>query len=213
MINVMEEIWKDIVIKKNGVVYDYEGLYEVSNMGRVRNVKTGRMLKLLENGKCYLFVRLCKNSNVEMFYVHRLVATMFIPNDDPIWKTEVNHKDFDRLNNIVTNLEWTSHQENVQHSYTANKDRAQEHKHKLSKLRKGKYTGAESFKAKKVVCLETGQIFGSIRDAEQWCGKIGVSNCCRGKSKTSGGYHWMYLDDYRRKLRMESDINNSRLVA
>ena len=96
-----EEIWKDIVIERNGIVYDYTGLYQVSNLGRVRSLDrincngrriNGRILKLQDeqdkNG--YVWIVLSKDGTAKKFSVHRLVATAFIPNPDnlPI----VNHK-------------------------------------------------------------------------------------------------------------------------
>ena len=47
-----------------------------------------------------------------------------------------------------------------------------------------------------MICLETKQVFGCIRDAEKWCGKKGVDKSCKGKAKTAGGYHWMYYEDW-----------------
>lgn len=100
----MEEIWKDIIIEKNGVVYDYSGLYEVSNYGRVKNSRTGKILKPVINNKGYLFVGLHKDGKDKKFLVHRLVATMFIPNPDNL--PAVNHISEVRSENTVDNLEW-----------------------------------------------------------------------------------------------------------
>ena len=211
MINAMEEIWKPIVIEKDCVVYNYEGLYEVSSMGRVRSLDRvdslgreakGKVLKLGINNKGYLFVGLCKNGKVKTFQVHRLVATMFIPNPDNL--PVVNHKNETKTDNRAENLEWCTNKYNA--NYGTRNERA-------SEAMKGKYTGDKHPIARKVICLETKQVFGCTKDAEKWCGKTGVSNCCRGKSKTCGGYHWQFLDDYRREKRLQSDVRNSRLVA
>lgn len=115
----MNEQWRDIA--------GYEGLYQVSNIGRVRSldhvVKTKRgkdMLvkgkdKSLLNRKGYMFVLLRNRRVQQMCAVHRLVATAFIPNLDN--KPEVNHIDANKSNNCVNNLEWVTGEENMRHAY------------------------------------------------------------------------------------------------
>ena len=108
----IQEIWKPI---KN-----YEGLYEVSNLGRVKRLqgyqsKSDRIILPLNNGKSYLGVSLCKNSNVKRFYIHRLVLIAFVSN--PENKPHANHKDGNRINNELSNLEWVSVSENHHHRY------------------------------------------------------------------------------------------------
>ena len=115
----MSEIWKDIK--------DYEGLYQVSNLGRVKsldrvtisitNIKfrfKGQILKG-DNDRKYLRYRLCKNNKTKVFSGHRLVAIMFI--DNPNKKPCVNHIDGNPSNNKINNLEWCSYSENEKHSY------------------------------------------------------------------------------------------------
>ena len=109
--NLEGEIWCEIK--------DFEGLYQVSNMGRVKSLKRevlGKMNstriifeKLLsdrDNGKGYRVLELYKDSKRYFKKVHRLVAEAFIPN--PENKPEVNHIDTDKTNNCVTNLEWVT---------------------------------------------------------------------------------------------------------
>ena len=113
-INYLFEVWKD--------VKGYEGLYQVSNFGRVKRVggvvKHGtsktltvveRILKVNVNGKGqeHLMVHLSKGGKVKKAYVHRLVAEAYIPNPDNL--PEVNHKDENPMNNKVDNLEWCTH--------------------------------------------------------------------------------------------------------
>ena len=68
----MEEIWKDIIIEKNGVIYDYTGLYEVSNLGMVKNSKTGRILKPRKSNRGYLYVDLSKDGKQERFSIFKI---------------------------------------------------------------------------------------------------------------------------------------------
>jgi hypothetical protein len=92
--------------------------YEVSTLGKVRNSNTGRVLKLTCKGG-YLFTGLSKNSDSKTLTVHRLVALAFI--DNPENKPQVNHKDKNRANNIVSNLEWsTALENNIHRSINAN---------------------------------------------------------------------------------------------
>ena len=95
MSNMIED-WKDIP--------GYEGFYVVSNNGRVMNVRSGRVLKVFNNYLGYKIVSLCRSGKQKTFSVHRLVAEVFINNPDNLM--EVNHKDEDKTNNNVDNLEW-----------------------------------------------------------------------------------------------------------
>ncbi|ALO80891.1 NUMOD4 domain-containing protein [Enterococcus faecalis] len=99
------EKWKDIV--------EYEGLYQVSNLGNVYSFKTNKYLK--PSGDKYLHVILSKNNRTKTVRIHRLVAEAFIPNQDN--KPQVNHIDGDRYNNNVKNLEWLTCKENIVHAY------------------------------------------------------------------------------------------------
>ena len=126
----MVEEWKDIIIEKNGVVYDYTGLYEVSNLGRVRNSRTERILKPTIYNNGYQNVGLYKNGKDKKFLVHRLVATMFIPNPDSL--PQVNHRDENPSNNVWANLEWCDAKYNV--NYGTGRERAGK---KISKKLKG----------------------------------------------------------------------------
>lgn len=103
----MTEIWKDIV--------GYEGLYQVSNLGNVKRLKgyKGRgkgyiveehLIQPSINSRGYQNVVLCKNGKTKTFSMHRLVAIAFLDNSDNL--PQVNHKDENKLNNCVDNLEW-----------------------------------------------------------------------------------------------------------
>ena len=206
----MEEQWKDIIIEKNGIIYDYTGLYQVSNLGRVRSCDRvdalgrevkGKVLKCNQTKTGYLRIVLSKNGEAKLFLIHRLVAHMFIPNPNnhPI----INHRDENPENNRAENLEWCTQKYNI--NYGTRNERAGK---KISESKKRD----KHPMARKVICLETKQIFGCTKDASEWC-HGNVSMCCRGKNKSAGGYHWQFLDDYRREQRKQSDIKNSQLVA
>ena len=89
----------------------YEGLYEVSNKGNVRNVRRNTLLRLTKTNYGYIRIGLCKNRIKTSLSVHRLVAETFIPNPDNL--PMINHKDEDKTNNRVENLEWCDAKYNI----------------------------------------------------------------------------------------------------
>lgn len=103
-----KEIWKNIK--------GYYGQYQISNWGRVRSQKYGnfRIRKPFIAGKGYLSIDLCKKCKYKKFYLHRLVAIYFIPN--PLNLPEVNHKDGNKKNNHISNLNWTDGVGNMKHA-------------------------------------------------------------------------------------------------
>ena len=181
----MEEIWKDI---KN-----FEGLYQVSNLGRVKSLdrkikckhnyylKKGKILKGIKKRHNYLWVSLNKKS----YSIHRLVANAFIPNLEN--KPLINHKDGNQQNNNVNNLEWCTQSENMKHAYLCG----------LQKRRLGK----ENKCSKKVIQYDFNgnkiKNWDCINDVEREIGikDICISRCCRGLQKTAGGYIWKYGDE------------------
>lgn len=103
----MNEEWKDIK--------GYEGLYQVSNFGRVKSFQTGSdyILNQVKDWDGYMQLQLYKNNKPTTCKIHRLVANAFIPN--PENKPQVNHIDEDKTNNMVSNLEWATAKENCNH--------------------------------------------------------------------------------------------------
>ena len=102
----MNIIWKDIK--------GYEGLYAVSNTGLVKGKKYNRVLKP-EINKGYARISLSKGGKASKQFIHRLVASHFIPNPDN--KPQVNHINGDKLTNTAINLEWVTCSENHKHAY------------------------------------------------------------------------------------------------
>lgn len=174
----MIERWKDVA--------GYEGLYQVSCLGRVRSLDTidslgrkhvGVILKDADNGNGYRVVCLHKQGTRRTRTVHSMVAIAFVNNPNAF--TEVNHLDGDKRNNRSDNLEFCNRRSNMIHA-----------------VKTGLHT---KFGQKQVMCVETGVVFDSTKAAEIWAGiKSGngrISSCCKHRrgAKTCGGYHWRYV--------------------
>lgn len=177
----MKEIWKDV---KN-----YEGLYQVSNLGNIKSSKRegsagGFIKSLLTNG--YYSVNLWKSGKAKMKRIHRLVCEAFIENTDN--KPQINHINGNKLNNRIDNLEWATQSENMKHAYKIG----------LTKSpmigRVGKLNG----KSKAINQYNLSgcfiKIYESIEIAakETNCSVSGISLCANGKLKKSGGFIWKF---------------------
>lgn len=179
---MVEEIWKDIP--------GYEGIYQVSNLGNVKSlqmyatggyIRRDKLLKPCNNGNGYFSVFLRKNGKKHAKYIHRLVGEAFI--DNPNKFRCINHKDENKSNNRVENLEWCTHKYNNNYG---------SHREKLSKSKRIKVNQYDldgnfikTWDGVRIAMLST---------------KIGhISACCKGHYKTAGGYIWRYYEtDYRR---------------
>lgn len=179
----MEEIWKDIE--------GYEGKYQVSNLGNVRslgyrNSKIVRNLQPKLNAN-YLFVHLRKQGVSKFPMVHRLVAKAFIPN--PNNYPEVNHKDEDKHNNCVNNLEWCTRTHNI--TYGTIVGRIKETKKKLHR-RCAEREVAQYDKLGNLISIYPSIIYASkVLGISPSC----IGGCCRGTSKTYKGFIWKYGRD------------------
>ena len=186
----MEEIWRDIP--------QYEGMYQVSSKGRVRSLDRtlltangehkmkGRVLSPNVNNSGYYYVTLSKDRRHWCAKVHRLVATAFIPNPDNL--PEVNHRDGNKLNCCIENLEWCNHSDNHKHSFRMG----------LSKV-----GVAQKAKRKSVLQIDavTGEVvreWDSIADANRhFYGNprnTSIYRCIHGEYKTASGWKWRYRE-------------------
>ena len=106
----MTEVVKDIK--------GFEGRYTISNLGIVRSLLTGKIMKpyVTKFGYARVNLRIAHSRDYKSYFVHRLVASAFLENKDNL--AEVNHKDCNRLNNKVDNLEWMSKEDNIRYSFT-----------------------------------------------------------------------------------------------
>lgn len=184
-----KEIWKSIP--------GWEGLYVVSNLARVKrlpytkgkgkHVYSETILKPYKNNSGYYMVALFTNNKRKNMLLHRAVAMAFIPNPNNL--PFVNHKDSNRLNCIVENLEWCNRSYNTKYSYDNNNRRA------MMNWRKG----ASNANAKPIIQLSKEskfiKRFGCIMDAERETGILNSSivSCLKGHQKTAGGYKWEYV--------------------
>lgn len=164
----MEEIWRTI--------HGYGGQYQVSDQGRVRSLKFGkeRILKPIRHLSGYLNVSLCKNREHKMYKVHRLVAQAFIPNPDNL--PQVNHKDENKENNSVQNLEWCDAKYNINYG-----TRNQRYSKPVLQ-----YTKSGAFVKEWKSAMDVQRNLGYHQQH--------ISHCCNGKRKSANGFVWKFKD-------------------
>jgi DNA-directed RNA polymerase subunit H (RpoH/RPB5) len=185
----MEELWEEL----NG----FKGKYSISNKGRIRNNETSNVLKPYDN-KGYLRINLYNEGKIERKLIHRLVAKYFLVNRDG--KEQVNHKDLDKRNNSVDNLEWISDSDNVEHAINNIEGREEYLKEKMAEIGKEYYKiGVEA--SKKAVAKLDGdnniiEIYESARSADRKTDASyrGISKACNGNIKTHKGFKWKFID-------------------
>ena len=156
-------------------IKNYETRYLISNKGRVYSIIKSIILKpKIERN--YYRVQLFNGKMYKHFFIHRLVATNFIPNRNNF--LEVNHKDENKLHNCVDNLEWCTKKYNINYGTAI-------------------YRSANN-RGKKIIQLDKNNNFinsyNSLMDAERITGisNGNINACCKGKRKTAGGYIWKY---------------------
>ena len=184
------ENWKDIK--------GYEGFYQVSNLGRVRSLErdiycsNGAVHHLKEkilapflDKDGYQTVSLYLNGKDKTIFVHRLVAEAFIPN--PENKSQINHKNEVKNNNVVENLEWCTASYNINYGTRTERSVQNRRSYKL-----GNHP-----RAKVVFCVELNKKFDCITSAQEELGidQSAIVKVCKGRQKTAGGFHWKYAND------------------
>ena len=165
----MMEIWRDIE--------GYKGLYQVSNKGRVKSLYKGseRILRPGIESSGYYNIILCNDSVRKTFRLHRLVAEAFIPN--PYNKPQVNHKDENKKNNCVENLEWCDRVYNI--NYGTRNERISR---KILQ-----YSRSGEFIREWPSALEVERILGIANSH--------IIACCKDKRKSAGGFIWKYKEE------------------
>lgn len=179
----MEE-WKDIK--------GYEGLYQLSNYGRVKSLLKEIIMK--PQLRCnYYRVRLIKEGVGKNHSVNRLVADAFIDNPDS--KPEVGHYDCDTHNNKVNNLYWCTHKENLNNPITLKRYSKHSKGHKkteetIEKIKKSLYKSILQFDLKGNLIAK----YDSAKEASKITNSnyVSICQCCTGRNKTANGYIWKY---------------------
>lgn len=193
MLALPYEVWRD--------VKDYEGLYQVSNLGRVKSLEryvkhyTGsdkllseRILKQPITNTGYCIVGLCKNGIPAKIKTHRLIAQAFISN--PENKPYIDHINTIKTDNRVENLRWVTHKENMNNTLT------KKH-HKENNPFKDKY-GKDNLRARAVLQYDlNGKFIKEWECAMQVQRELGIlhnniTKVCKGERKTAGGFIWKY---------------------
>ena len=191
----MEEIWKDIP--------GYEGVYQVSNLGQVKSLQMWssvqrrycqreKIMKQYQSTTGYFQINLKTEGTRKLGLVHRLVAQAFIPNPDN--KPQVNHKDGNKRNNSVSNLEWVTNAENMDHA-------------RANGLHEGHQRFCNS-KKKRIIAIhiESGEeiVFDSILSAGKAIGTTHIPQVLQGLRYEAKGYTFRYA----KEVMPDADIDN-----
>ena len=162
----------------------FNNQYQINTEGQIENSKDKILSQSISNSG-YDRVHLCKDGKAKWYAVHKLVAQTFIPN--PLHLPEVNHKDENKLNNNVDNLEWCNSKYNT--NYGARNKRISETKTN------------NTYNTKQVLCVETGVIYPSIMEAQRQTEifNTAIGKVCKGERKTAGHYHWVYINNKERR--------------
>lgn len=159
-------------------ISNYEGLYEVSNHGRIKGLKTGRILKynLLKAG--YMSVALSKNGKVKRRTVHTIVAEAFVPNPNNL--PVVDHKDDDKLNNLASNLQWVTKQYNTGKAHNVPVNKLDINGRLLANYPSVSIAARDLY---------------SLTQADNVDSQVAnIVSCIKGRLKTFKGYKWEYTN-------------------
>lgn len=182
MDDYIKEIWKDIE--------GYEGLYQVSNLGRIKSlsrkikrndmnaITKEKIMKQAKDDRGYLMANLYKNGRNHSIKVHRLVAKLFIPN--PLNLPQVNHIDEVKTNNSVSNLEWCTNKYNINYG-----------KHNLN-IAKSLSKRVYQYTKNNVLVKAWNSTIQCSRENSEFNHRH-ISECCLGKRKTHKKYKWSYV--------------------
>ena len=182
-------MWKKIIIDNQ------ETNYSVSSLGEVRNDQREKILKQATQGG-YKFVTLSINNRAKRLRVHRLVAEAFISNIEK--KPYVNHKDGNRSNNKVENLEWVTPAENTQHAVQTG----------LLKPSRSVKVVQYSLNGERIKEFESQTEAANALGIQQ----AKISDVCNGKRQTTGGFQWRYASDNIKKLPSVEVTNTKKKV-
>ena len=160
--------------------------YIISNWGRVKSIKFGkeRILKQGKNRYGYFYVGLCKDRKRKYYFVHRIVATHFLPN--PENKPQIDHIDTNPQNNCISNLRWVTNKENMNNPIT------------LKKIKKHQKSILQFSKKGRIILHKWESIRQAIKELN--INKGNVIQCLKGNRKTAGGFKWMYYEDYVNRM-------------
>ena len=169
------ETWKDVT--------DYEGLYQVSDLGHVRSLKCGkvRLLKPGTDGRGYFQIKFSRDGKTKEFPIHRLVAEAFIPN--PSNFPVINHKDENPANNAVNNLEWCTAKYNTNYGTCQVRRSAKIVNGPLAKAVL-QYDKSGNFVSEWPSAIEAQRQMGFAQTH--------ISDCCLGKRRSAYGYIWRF---------------------
>ena len=154
----------------------YEGIYGITSCGKVWSYRRKKFLKPGTDGNGYLKVKLCKDNENKNCYVHRLVAEAYIPNTENL--PEINHKDENKANNCLQNLEWCDRKYNNNYGFCITK-RSNSHKKPILQ-----YDLDGNFIRE----------WGSATDVGKEVNG-NIVNCLKGRYKTAYGYIWKYKEN------------------
>ena len=165
------------VEKEWRTVIEYDK-YEVNQFGEIRHKKRKQILKPRPNHGGYEYVSFRINGENKNFAIHRIVANAFIPN--PNGYMEVNHKDYNKSNNCVDNLEWVTSSSNKNHAYKKIENHITRGKKVEQYTKAGEYV----------------KTYDTVSDAAKamGCCVSAISNCCLGRAKTSMGFQWRFSE-------------------